>query len=68
MLIFWVWFISWEACTSDFVLLDIDWECLSLDCRLLDLVAYLVITTNGSQWVTVIGTHPLGSAECVVVV
>ena len=67
VLIFWVWFVSWEACASGCALLDRDWECLTLDGREVDLVAYLVVTTNGSQCVTVIGTHPLGSVECVVV-
>ena len=67
VMILWVWFVSREACTNGFALLRIDWGCLTLGCNVVDLVAYLVVTTNGSQCVTVIGTHPVGSAECVVV-
>ena len=41
---------------------------LTLDCNEVDTVAYLVVTTNRSQCVTVTGTHPLESMEeCVVV-
>ena len=64
----WIWFVSRSACTSGCATLEGAWKYLTLDCHVVDLMAYLVITTNGSQCVTVNVTYPLGSMEeCVVV-
>ena len=68
MMILWVWFVSGEACTGGCVSLEGARMCRTLDCNVVDLVAYLMVNTNGSQCVTVTGSNPLGNMEeCVVV-